>query len=281
MAEPKAMKPIDEVRSNIQSMATQFKAALPPHINPDKFMRVAITAIQNSPDLLAADRHSLYGACVRLAQEGLLPDNREAALVIFNKNVGTKDAPKWAKMVQAMPMVAGILKKCRNSGEMTSPTLQVIHGKDKFRYWVDANGEHLEHEPNLFEDRGLIIGFYSLVKFKDNTISIEVMTKAEVDKVRAASKTSKFGPWADWYEEMGKKTVFRRHSKRLPMSTDLEQFLREEDENLGIELDDPEPPPAPVSTKPTKLGQIIDAQASQPEVVEHEAATPTKDELPI
>ena len=35
---------------------------------------------------------------------------------------------------------------------------------------------------------------------------------------------------ADWYEEMCKKTVAKRHAKTLPMSTDLDDLLRRPDE---------------------------------------------------
>jgi hypothetical protein len=49
---------------------------------------------------------------VKLAQDGLLPDGREAAVVMFGNKA------------QAMPMIAGILKKVRQSGEVakSAPT---------------------------------------------------------------------------------------------------------------------------------------------------------------
>jgi recombination protein RecT len=78
----------------------------PPHVSVEKFKRVAMTAIQNTPALVNADRRSLFGAFVRLAQDGLLPDGREAAVVMFGNKA------------QAMPMIAGILKKIRQSGEV-------------------------------------------------------------------------------------------------------------------------------------------------------------------
>jgi recombination protein RecT len=88
--------PIAVVRQNLTQMAPQFAAALPKHISVEKFTRVALTAIQNNPDLaVKADRRSLFGACVRLAQDGLLPDGREAAIVMFGDKA------------QAMPMISG------------------------------------------------------------------------------------------------------------------------------------------------------------------------------
>src|SRR3546814_9174090 len=72
----------------------------------EKFHRVAVTAISSNPDLLNVDRTSLFGALMKAAQDGLLPDGREGAIVPF------KGKASW------MPMVAGIMKKVRNSGEI-------------------------------------------------------------------------------------------------------------------------------------------------------------------
>ncbi|MBX4421155.1 recombinase RecT, partial [Mycobacterium tuberculosis] len=84
------------------------------HVPVEKFTRVAMTAIQNNPDLQNADRRSLFGAIVRLAQDGLLPDGREAAIVLFGKQA------------QAMPMIAGVLKKIRQSGDVAKVSAHVV-----------------------------------------------------------------------------------------------------------------------------------------------------------
>ena len=59
--------PVAVIRQNLNVMAPEFKAALPPHISVEKFTRVAQTAIQNTPALATADRRSLFGAFVKLA----------------------------------------------------------------------------------------------------------------------------------------------------------------------------------------------------------------------
>ena len=209
---------INEVRGQLNKMGGEFRMALPPHISVDKFTRVAMTAIQGNADLLGAERRSLFGACVKAAQDGLLPDGREAALVIFKGKV------------QYMPMIGGILKRVRNSGEVASIASQLVYRNDSFRYWVDGDGEHLQHEPLMFGERGEIVGVYALAKTKDGAVYIEVMTKAQVEKVRKVSRASGNGPWVDWWEEMARKTVLRRLSKRLPMSTDIEETIRREEE---------------------------------------------------
>lgn len=209
---------IDEVRSAITKMTPQFALALPSHISPEKFQRVAITAIQNNPKLLQADRKSLYGACMKAAQDGLLPDGREAALVDFGGNISY------------MPMIAGVLKKVRQSGELASIHASVIYENDKFRYWVDSDGQHLEHEPILFCERGKAIGAYAMAKTKDGSLTIQALSHADIEKIRNASRSKTSGPWLSWWEEMAKKSALRRLAKYLPQSTDLEHSLHADDE---------------------------------------------------
>lgn len=218
-----AVPAIVEIRQDLEKLKPQIEMVLPAHITPDKFMRVALTAIQQSPDLLRADRRSLFASTMKCAQDGLLPDGREAAFVTFN----TKDGKK----VQYMPMVVGILKKVRNSGELLSIVANVVYEKDTFRYWVDDAGEHVTHEPNVLEaDRGKLIAVYAIAKTKDGGVYTEVMSRSQIEQVRAVSKAKDNGPWVGWYDEMARKTVIRRLSKRLPMSTDLEQVIRRDDE---------------------------------------------------
>ena len=243
------VKPIEEVRGALTKMQEQFKMALPKQIDPDKFIRVVMTALQQTPALVTANRQTLYAACMKAAQDGLLPDGREAALVMYGQDAAY------------IPMVSGILKKVRNSGELASITSQMVHKNDRFRFWIDIDGEHIDHEPLMFGDRGEAIGVYALAKTKDGAVYVEVMDKAQVMAVKGASR-AKSGPWAGAFEhEMWRKTAIRRLSKRLPMSTDLEQVIRRDDELYDLEKPTQEPP-APV-TKPKKLKKLIEEQAPE------------------
>lgn len=234
--------PNDKLNTAIEKLTPSFEAALPSHIPVEKFKRVLLTAVQQTPALQNADRKSLFLACQRAASDGLLPDGREAALVMFKNNV------------QYMPMIAGILKKIRNSGELSTIAAHVVHRNDKFRY-VLGDDERIEHEPFMGEDRGDAVAVYAVAKTKDGGIYREVMSKSDVEKVRAVSRASGAGPWVQWWGEMARKTVLRRLSKRLPMSTDMEALLR---------ADDDDAPMLPTAPRPV-LG---DAPAPTPDPVE-------------
>src|ERR1700674_1657785 len=95
-----------------KDMQAKIKAVLPPSVSIDRFTRVTLTAIQNNPAVLDADRGSLYNACLESAKRGLLPDGKQAALVIFN----TKDGDNWVKRVSLLPMVEGIIAEMAKAG---------------------------------------------------------------------------------------------------------------------------------------------------------------------
>lgn len=234
--ENRAVSEYDVLRRGLEKRSTDFKMALPAHITPEKFQRTVMTAAQSNPDILRADRASLLTACMKAAQDGLLPDGREAALVVFETS--KKDGNQWVKvrLAQYMPMVFGLRKKILQSGEISAIETNVVYRREvEEGFFVFEAGTEamLRHKPMLdLSDEDLhddnIVAAYSVATMKDGTKSFEVMRRAEINKVRQASQTGKLGgkyppkgPWVDWFAEMARKTVMRRHSKTLPMSGDL------------------------------------------------------------
>lgn len=209
--------PMVVVREQLEARVDQFAAGLPAHIPVERFVRVVLTAIENNPDLLKCDRASLFTAAKKAAQDGLLPDGREGAIVPY------KGEAQW------MPMIAGIRKKVRNSGEIATWDVQAVYEKDEFEFEL-GDEPYIKHRPCLDADRGKLKAVYSVAKLKDGSISRDVMSVHDVEKIRAKSR-AKNGPWNDatFYPEMAKKTVARRHSKVLPMSSDLDDLIRRDD----------------------------------------------------
>jgi recombination protein RecT len=261
-----AVAPIEALRGTLTKMQPEFTAALPPQISPDKFIRTTLTAVQMQPELLNADRRSLFGAVMKSAQDGLLPDGREAALVIFRSKGGAQ--------VQYMPMIGGILKKLRNSGELASISAQVVYENDQFDYHL-GDDEKIEHKPQLFGERGKPIAVYAIAKTKDGAIYREVMSVEEVERVRSVSRSGNGGPWSQWWGEMAKKTVIRRLCKRLPSSADLDQMLMHDNENYDLRRT---PDATPRTNQPSRLLAAIQIDEAPAEEVEVETETEVDEE---
>lgn len=198
-----------------KEMQEKIRQALPPSVSLDRFTRTALTALQINPGIAEGDRQSLYNAVVRAAQDGLLPDGREAALVLYNVNKGTKQAPQWIKAVQYMPMVGGLIKRLAGAG-ITIDAQTVCDG-DQFDYELGDDAKITHKRPKLGTPRGEIIGAYAIARLPNGSVMREVMDRQEIDQIRAASKSKDGGPWSQWFGEMARKSVIRRLAKRLPI----------------------------------------------------------------
>jgi len=212
----KPASPIDNLRTQLYlpSMREQLKAALPPHVTVEKFLRVAMTAVQQNPDLLNKDRASLFASIVTSAQLGLLPDAQlgEAYFVPFKGKV------------QLIPGYRGLLKLARQ-GDIGFVESEVICANDKTLYVLGDNS-HFESMVH-WQDRGEMVAVYAVAKYRDGGICARVvMTKKQVDDIRARSQAANGPAWTDNYEEMAKKTALRRLAKLLPLSTNAASAFR-------------------------------------------------------
>lgn len=224
----------------------QLKAALPAHIPVERFKRVVVTAINQTPDLANADRRSLFNACVKAAQDGLLPDGREAALTIFSGKV------------QYMPMIAGIRKRMRNSGEVKSATAEVIYKNDHFKHHK-GDEPRIEHEPTeLGADPGPAIGAYAVIRLTNGEIIREVMSLKDIEAVRSVSRAQNSIMWTKFWGEGARKTVLRRCAKAAPISSDVDAVLRRDDDEHGFI--EQALPPADMAQRPT----LASANAAEP-----------------
>jgi recombination protein RecT len=228
MAEARATKqanPLVVLNTYLQERVDSLRTALPPHMKPERFISSVMTAVQLNPALMACERRSLWLSCMRCAQDGLLPDGQEAAIVPY------KDKAQY------LPMYQGLLKKFRNSGQFRWVGTGIVFEGDVYEHWITQEGEHFKHVPADDNSGKKIRRVYALATTKDGGSFIADLSMAEIDKRRAMSRASRDdAPWKQWPDEMMKKTALRVLSKLLPKSSDIDIFLqRDEAESLGVE----------------------------------------------
>lgn len=214
----------------LEEYKPQFEKALPKHITAERFGRVALTIINRTPKLGQCTPASLFACLLDCAALGLEPDGRKAHLIPYGD--------KCTLIID----YKGLVDLARRSGQISDIHADIVCKNDKFEYSFGSKGG-LFHQPNL-EDRGDMIAAYSYVKLRDGSESFEVMNMKEIDAVMKRSKASSSGPWQSDKPEMAKKTVFRRHSKWLPVSIEFQEAMEKD-------YDAPEfdriPVPAPVA----------------------------------
>lgn len=244
-AQTQASERPERVESQILDLRERIGAALPAHIPAERFIRAALSAMRN-PQLAevaqtAEGRKSILEACLRAATDGLLIDGREAALVVRSVKIKSGDQDHWQKLANYQPMVAGILKKARNSGEISAIFCQIVYAHDEFVLDYVTNGPPICHRPHL-ADRGAPIAVYALALLRDGSwTQPELMTRAEVNEVRDnfARDHEKSLMWQKSWGEAARKTVLRRAAKYWPSSTDksgrdLGELIREGEGPLDL-----------------------------------------------
>ena len=217
-APPKPTDVVVAVREQLGARQDQLLALLGDSIPLDRFLTVALHAVNSNPDILKCDPLSIVeaireSATLRLEPTGLLGD---AYLVAYKTT---------AKL---MPGYRGLLKLARRSGEVDGIDAQVVYESDEFD--VELGTEpRIVHRPSLGE-RGGFKGAYAWARLRTGELVIEWMPYADIEMVRRSSRASGNGPWVTAWGEMARKSALRRLMKRLPLVTEADRALQLEAE---------------------------------------------------
>lgn len=249
-----------DIRQVIEGMRDQFALALPKLITPERFLRVALTGINKNPKLLQCTQESLLACLLDCAALGIEPDGRRAHLIPYGD--------KCTLIID----YKGIAELVRRSGEVADLHADIICENDDFDYMF-GTGSFLKHRIDIRKPRGNVIGAYSYVKLKDGAESFDVMGVEEIEVVRKRSRSGNNGPWVTDKAEMQKKTVFRRHSKWLPLSPELRDKIEKDEEPLTEQERFAAAKPANVSDIQFGAVQETDGK-SEPESTEEMESAP-------
>lgn len=209
----KAATVIDVVRS--KKFQAQMALALPKSMTADRLTRIVMTECRKAPALLKCAPESFYGAVLQCAALGLEPGSalRHCYLLPFGNGKDRSGRPN----AQLIIGYRGMIDLARRSGQIISLQAWTVHAQDTFNYQLGLEPD-IQHVPASTADRGPVTHVYAVAKLKGGGIQFEVMSRAEIEKVRSTSKAGNSGPWASHWDEMAKKTVIRRLFKYLPVS---------------------------------------------------------------
>jgi len=242
----------------IERNMVQIKNIASRELSPERLYRMVLANVSRTPLLAQCTIESLLRATLQAAELGLAPGSAtgEAYLVPFKKNLGTKQQPIWGHECQLIPGYRGLIALAFRSGHVTSVKADVVYQGDGFKAPTNPLDPQMEHVRNYDGDLDPknITFAYCVVRLKDGGLVYDVMSRGEIDAVRARSKSSDSGPWVTDFAEMAKKTVARRCLKYAPMSAEMSKALAADSaaetgdnsvlaefEMLGTELVEEEP----------------------------------------
>lgn len=199
-----------------QANKSSMAAVLPRHADPERMTKIALTALRTTPKLMECTVQSLMGAVMQCATMGLEPNTvlGHAYLVPFNNKKAQRTD------VQVIIGYKGLLDLARRSGQIQSIAAHAVCENDEFDFAYGIE-EKLHHKPAL-NGRGNIIAFYAVAHLVGGGYAYEVLSNEQVQAIMAGTQSGgRYGPWRDFYEEMGRKTAIRRLAKYLPLSVEF------------------------------------------------------------
>lgn len=240
------------VTAFIESRKEGWKNVLPSFCTPARFARIALACIAKNPKLneaLKSDQGKMsLASCLQTCAElGIEPDGRRAHLIPY------KD------VVTLIVDYKGIAELVMRSGLVSKIHADKVCDNDKFDY---NKGVIERHAIDFKKSRGNAYAYYAEVTFKDGMVKAEVMQTEEIEAIRRRSKASGSGPWVTDFDEMAKKTVFKRLSKWLPLTPEIRDAIDKDNE----EFDDVVCEREPVKTSKFEQSPV----AVKVEVVENE-----------
>lgn len=206
----------------IEKMKPEIARALPKHLDPDRVARIATTVMRRTPKLADCTQASFLGALMTCAQLGLEPGPLGHAYLVPYKQECT-----------FIVGYRGMIELARRSGQVKQVYAKVVRQGDEFEYSFGLEPT-LTHKPAGDIDRD-ITHAYAVLHLRDG-VEFEVMTRAEIERVRARSRAAQDGPWVTDFAEMAKKTVLRRLLKTAPMSVEYHTAMAV-DERPRVRLD--------------------------------------------
>lgn len=214
----------------VKALEPEIKRALPSVLTPERFTRMALSAINNTPALAQCTPMSFIAALMNAAQLGLEPNTPLGqAYLIPYKNKGMLEC-------QFQLGYKGLIDLAYRTGKIQSIQAHAVREYDYFEFEYGLEPK-LIHRPSEGE-RGDITYIYAIFRTNSGGYGFEVSSKTEMDAFAARyskSLGSKSSPWNESFEEMAKKTVVKRALKYAPISADFQKALLT-DETIKTEI---------------------------------------------
>jgi recombination protein RecT len=258
---PKDMTVHELVNSNY--LMSQVSKTLPGLFTPERFMRVCLTSFNRNPKLWDCSKESVAQVILSCAQMGLEPDGRHAHIIPYGNTA------------QLQLDYKGLVTLVRRSGEVSKLHADIVCEKDVFE---ENLGVILKHIPNRKEHRGETILVYAMAELKDGSQQSVVMSVSEVEAIRKRSKSGTSGPWVTDWNEMAKKTAFKRLTKWLPLSYEAVEVIEQENQREFGQTVNIEAQPASTKTINDKLAKK--SKKDKPQEVVQDAIPVETEETP-
>jgi len=253
------LKVADEKLSTyLARLAPEMEKVLPKHATPERMVRMVLSEFSRIPKLAKCDSKSILNCIMVSAETGLEPG--PAGLIYY-----IPYADKKKDIIVATPIISykGMTELAIGTGIIKKIATRCVYEGEEFEV-LGGDNECIIHKPDPWaktHDQNTLVGVYAIAWHHDGTTQHEVMSKAEIDKIRNRSRASSDGPWVTDYLEMARKTVSKRLYKYLPKTKAVRAAytaFEEENKMLGYNEKVPEYSVSETNTHAAQLKQRLD-----------------------
>lgn len=225
---PKNGKPDEtiSVLSFIKKNSSEFAKVIPQHMNADRMLRLALSAIRTTPHLSECTVQSVAVSLMACSALGLEPNTPQghAYLIPYKCRISKRNEPyRFEYRCQLIIGYRGLIELFYRSGAVQSVQAYPVFKGDQFsiKYGLNQDLVHIPcDDPKRYSEKRLT-HVYAIVRLKDGADPIwVVMDRNQIDMVKRRSKAGDEGPWETDYISMAMKTVIRAISRFVPFSVD-------------------------------------------------------------
>lgn len=193
-------------------------------VGADRVARMVITSIARNPALAECTPKSVLTSVYDAVQLGLPLDGRHAHLVPYTVN--------GRKVCKMIPDYKGLIQLALKSKIVTAITLETVCENDDFQW---DRGVITRHTVDWRNPRGEAFAWYAVAKMAGGGEACVVISRSEAEAAKArAKKGPKQSPWDTDFDEMAKKTAFKRLAKVMPVTPEFAEADRMEDEPTDV-----------------------------------------------
>lgn len=242
--------PIVLLNKELERRKDEVQKLAPVGWDVQRMFKAVVAVVARTPTLLECSLDSIIRCSIQAAEIGIVPSGA----------LGGAYLVPYKGQATLIIGYRGLIELARRSGQISKIEARVVYEGDDFhvRYGTDSAIEHMPRP----QTTGTLIAVYAVATLSDGAKQFEVMTKVDVDRIRARSRSGDKGPWETDYNEMARKTVVRRLCKYLPLRAEDAAGLETVENEEFIDV-----PPVPQERAPSgmeKLKQQLAADEEPP-----------------
>ena len=212
----------------------------------ERFTRICLTAMRQTPQLAQCDPASILGAMMTCAQLNLEPNTPQGLAYLI----------PYKRECQFQVGYKGLMQLMYRSGAIASFNADVVYRQEVeqglFEY-ESGISPRISHKIDLLNPEARtgkpedVIAAYAAVVLKTGEPIVRLVTKMEIDQARALNRGNS-PAWRDHYAAMAIKTAIKRLSAWLPVTKVADAFAAEEATAPAEAVVEQEKKPTPAAT---------------------------------